>query len=45
MSTVYISTDNVVTWSELKDAETDTYENGATVTMSLFDKTPKNPNA
>ena len=43
MSDVYISTDNVVTWSELKDSETDAYENGATLTMSLFELTPKNP--
>jgi hypothetical protein len=43
MSDVYISTDNVVTWSELKDAETDAYDNAATLTMSLFKKVPLNP--
>lgn len=43
MSDVYISTDNVVTWSELKDSETDAYENAATLTMSLFKKTPLTP--
>ena len=32
-----------MTWSELKDSETDAYENGATLTMSLFELTPKNP--
>lgn len=45
MSDLYISTDNVVTWSELKDSETDAYENAATVNMSAFEKTAKAPNA
>lgn len=40
---IYIATDNVVTWSGLKDSETDAVENGATVTMSLFQKTTKTP--
>ena len=45
LSTIFISSDNVVTWSGLKDAETDEYENGATLTMSLFKKDTKSPNA
>ena len=40
---IYIATDNVVTWSGLKDSETDALENAATVTMSLFQKATKTP--
>lgn len=39
MSNLYIGTDNVVMWSGMTDAETGSYENAATVKMSLF----KNP--
>jgi len=44
-SSLYIATDNVVTWSGLKDSETDEYENGATLTMSLFKKDTLSPKA
>jgi len=40
---IYIATDNVVTWTGLKDSETDALENAATVTMSLFQKTTHTP--
>lgn len=45
MSYLYISSPNVVTWAEFKDSETSSYVNDATVTMSLFNKTPLAPNA
>ncbi len=43
MGDLYISTDNVVTWTGLKDAETAAWVNDATVTMSLFKKTALAP--
>ena len=43
MSDLYIHSPNVVTWNEFKDAETEAYENGATLTMSLYNKTTKAP--
>ena len=45
MANIYISSDNLVTLSGLTDAETDSYVNDATVVMSLFSKTTKNPDA
>lgn len=42
---IYISTDNVVAWNGLKDSETGDWVNNAdSVIMSLFHKTPLNPN-
>jgi len=36
MSKLLIGTDNIKTWSALKDAESGEYENAATIKMSLF---------
>ena len=45
MKNVYISTDNVVTWTGLKDSETGNWINDAdTMIMSLFHNTPLHPN-
>ena len=44
MANLYISSDNLVTLSDLTDAETDAYVNDATVVMSLFHKATKTPN-
>jgi hypothetical protein len=43
MSNLYIHSPNVVTWDGFKDSETDTEVNDATLTMSLFKKTPLSP--
>ena len=40
-----IESDNIVTWTGLKDAETGSYINDATVAMSLFSQTTISPNA
>jgi len=42
---IFIATDNLIEIKELKDAETDSYINDATIKMALFEQELKHPDA